>query len=144
MPAGGGAVRLALSPDGARAYVTARGDDALLVFDTEKLARDPEHARIASVPVGVAPVGIAVVDKGRKIIVANSNRFAATPAASETLSVIDAEKVDSGKDAVIGTIRAGQFPRELSVTADGKTLLVTNSGSELVDLERLPFLPDTR
>jgi YVTN family beta-propeller protein len=139
IPAGCSPVRLAVSPDGGRAYVTARGDNALHVFDTAKLIADAEHARIVSIPVGISPVGVAVIDGGKKIAVANSNRFAAGPQASETVSVIDAAKL-----SVIGTIPAGAFPRELSVTADGKTLLITNSGSdslELVDLARLPFAP---
>ena len=53
----------------------------------------------------------------------------------EWLSVIDART-----NAVEGVVPAGLFPRELKVTADGKTLLVTNFNSkslELVDIARL-------
>lgn len=41
VPAGCDPVRIALSARGDRAYVTARGDNNVLVFDTEKLRTDP-------------------------------------------------------------------------------------------------------
>jgi hypothetical protein len=56
--------------------------------------------------------------------------------------VLDASKIASGSGAVMGTIPAGAFPRELRVTADGRTLLLTNFASrslQVVDLARLPL-----
>jgi len=144
VPAGCSAVRLALSPSGDRAYVTARNSNALLVFDTDKLRSDPGHARIASIPVGTAPVGIAVVDSGRKVIVTNSNRFAGSSNDHQTLTVVDATKVESGAGAIVGSLPAGAFPREMRVTSDGTTLIVTNFASnsvEIIDLARLPLSP---
>jgi hypothetical protein len=44
--AGCNPVRLVISPSGDVAYVTARGDHALLAFDTKKLLSDPTHALI--------------------------------------------------------------------------------------------------
>lgn len=144
VPAGCSAVRLVLSPSGDRAYVTARNSNALLVFDTSKLRSDPGHARIASIPVGTAPVGIAVVDSGRKVIVTNSNRFAGSSNDHQTLTVVDATKVESGAGAIVGSLPAGAFPREMRVTSDGTTLIVTNFASnsvEIIDLARLPLSP---
>jgi YVTN family beta-propeller protein len=144
VPAGCSAVRLVLSPSGDRAYVTARNSNALLVFDTSKLRSDPGHARIASVPVGTAPVGVAVVDSGRKVIVTNSNRFAGSSNDRQTLTVVDATNVESGAAAILGSIPAGAFPREMRVTSDGTTLIVTNFSSnsvEVIDLARLPLSP---
>ncbi len=140
VPAGCSPVRLEISPEGDVAYVTARTDDALLAFNTAKLLTDPEHALIAKVPVGVAPVGLAVIDHGRRIVVTNSNRFSAKPNEKQDLTVIDASKI-SGAKAVLGSIPAGGFPRELRVTADQRTLLLTNFTSntlELIDIPRLP------
>ena len=142
VPSGCSAVRLAISPKGERVYVTARNADALLAFDTDKLVRDPEHPLIGQVPVGRSPVGVAVADGGRKVVVANSNRFAAAKEEKQNLTVIDTTKIASGPSAVLGVIPAGGFPRELRVTADGQTLLVTNFTSntlELVDLARVPL-----
>jgi YVTN family beta-propeller protein len=116
-------VRVELSPDGRRAYVTARSSNTLEVFDTARLVSDGVKARIASIPVGIAPVGVAVMP-GR-IVVGNSNRFAGPGSKLEWLSVIDPDT-----HQVIGDIPAGGFPREMNVTADGRTLLVTNNTSQ--------------
>lgn len=46
--------------------------------------------------------------------------------------------------AELGTIPAGAFPREMSVSADGRTLFVTNFGSnslQVMDVEHLPIAP---
>ena len=142
VPSGCSAVRLAISPKGDRAYVTARNAATLLAFDTDKLVRDPEHALIGKVPVGRSPVGVEVADGGRKVVVANSNRFAAANNEKQNLTVIDTAKIASGPAAVVGVIPAGGFPRELRMTADGHTLLVTNATSntlEVVDLARVPL-----
>lgn len=144
VPSGCSAVRLAISPKGDRAYVTARNADALLAFDTDKLVRDPEHALVGKVPVGRSPVGVEVADGGRKVVVANSNRFASANNEKQNLTVIDTAKIASGPAAVLGVIPAGGFPRELRLTADGQTLLVTNFTSntlELVDLARVALQP---
>jgi YVTN family beta-propeller protein len=138
--AGCNPVRLVLSPSGDRAYVTARNSNALLVFDTPKLLSDSANALIATVPVGTAPVGVAVIDSGRKIVVTNSNRFGGSADDHQDLTLIDAGKITAGAGAVIGTIPAGAFPRELSLTKDGRTLLLTNFASktlQLVDVERV-------
>jgi DNA-binding beta-propeller fold protein YncE len=145
-PAGCSPVRLQLSPAGDRAYVSVRNSNALLVFDTAKLRSDPVQARIATVPVGTAPVGVAVSADGGRVFVTNSNRFFAGSSDSQTLTVIDATKVSAGAAAILGSVPAGGFPRELKLTNDGRTLLVTNFNSkslELLDLARLPLQQQT-
>lgn len=141
VPAGCSAVRLVLSPNGERAYVTARNSNALLVFDVEKLVAGDEHAVIGRVPVGPAPVGIAVTNEGRRVIVTNSNRFAGSPNDRQSLTVIDATRVAEGAQAIIGSIPAGAFPREMRVTADGGTLILTNFASREIELVNLRLLP---
>jgi YVTN family beta-propeller protein len=141
IPAGCSPVRLALSADGARLYVSARNDDTVEVFDTAKLLAGDDRARIATVPVGPSPVGIALVAGDKRLVVTNSARYASDRRENQSLSVIDTDKVASGAAAVVGSIPAGAFPRELTVTADGKTLLVTNFASNsimLIDLARIP------
>lgn len=144
VPAGCNPVRLVLSPRGDVAYVSARGDDALLAFDTERLVSDPGHALFGRVPVGPSPVGVAVFDSGRRVLVTSSDRFAGHADDRQPVYVVDATRIAAGAKAVLGTLTAGAFPRELRVTADGKTLLLTNFRSktlELVDLTHLPLAP---
>jgi DNA-binding beta-propeller fold protein YncE len=130
--AGCSPVRVALSADGATAYITARGDDAVLAVRTDRVLKDRAHAVVGKAEVGSAPVGIAV--GGGKVFVTNSNRFGARE--GQSLSVLDA--ADLSKSAT--SVPAGRFPRSAAVTADGKTLVVANFGSgslEVVDLSRL-------
>ena len=130
--AGCNAVRVMLSPDGGTAYVTARGDNAVHVLDTARLMTDPTHALKTSITVGSSPVGLAVA--GANVFITNSDRFGG--GVNQTVSVLDA----THPEAPARTIPAGGFPRELKLTADGNTLLVTNFATqtlELVDLKRL-------
>jgi DNA-binding beta-propeller fold protein YncE len=147
VPAGCSPGRIALSPKGDVAYVTVRADNRLLAFDTAKLIRGSADAIVGKVPVGVAPVGVAVIDSGHKIVVTNSDRWFGTAGDNQSLTVIDAAKLSSGSAAVLGAIQAGAFPRELSLTADQRTLFVTNFKSktlEIVDLARLPLSYEKR
>ena len=137
VPAGCSPVRLVLSPDGARAYVTARNSNALLVFDAGKLATDPRTALLGRVPVGTAPVGVAVINDGRQVVVTNSNRFGGSADDTQSVTVIDAAKISGGAGAIVGSIPAGAFPRELWVTTDGRTLILTNFGSRTVQMINL-------
>ena len=139
--AGCNPVRLVTSPSDDVAYVSARTDNALLAFDTRKLLTDPAHALIGRVPVGDAPVGVAVLNGGAWLAVTNSSRFGNSNA-TQSLTIIDAHKISSGEAAVLGTVPAGVFPRELRVTEDQTTLLLTNFGSKslaLIDIARLPL-----
>ena len=138
--AGCNPVRLALSPQGDRAYVTNRKDDAVRAWDTTKLRTDPANALIGKVPVGTAPVPVTVIQNGRRVIAGNSNRFGTAGEGNQALTVIDASRFSEGARAVIGTIPAGLFPRSLSLTSDARTLLLTNFGSgsvEIMDITRL-------
>jgi YVTN family beta-propeller protein len=135
VPAGCVPVRLALSPTGDRAYVTARKSNAVMVFDTES------RKIIGTVPVGTAPVPVAVVDGGRKVIAGNSNRFGTDADPRQTLTVLDAGKISQGADAVIGTITCGVFPRDLVTSPDGKTLFVANYMSNTLQVMNVATLP---
>jgi sugar lactone lactonase YvrE len=114
--AGCGPVRVALSPDGATAWVSARGDDALLAFATASLRgvqADPQPTRR---PVGSAPVGVAVRPDGQEVWASNSDRFAT--GSQGTLSAL---KTAGGPAR---TVASGGFPRDMTFLPDGKTLVV--------------------
>jgi len=133
-------VRVVTSADGTVAWVTARGSNALLGFSTALLRSHPARSLIARAGVGEAPVGLALVDHGRQIVVADSNRFE-TPGASASLAVVRVADALAGRPALAGLLPAGLFPRDMAVAPRGRTLLVTCFGSgqlELVDLTGLP------
>jgi DNA-binding beta-propeller fold protein YncE len=138
--AGCSPVRLVLSPHGDIAYVSARGENSLLAFDTEKLAIDPTHSLIGKVPTGTNPIGIAMIDNGQKVVVTNSNRFGTGSSVGQSLSVIDASRIGSGDAAILGSIPAGSLPREMAISSDLHTLFAVNTNSknlEVIDLGRL-------
>jgi DNA-binding beta-propeller fold protein YncE len=111
-------VRVALSPDGSVIWVTARESDQLLAYSASKLRSDPAHALLA----------------------ADSNRFDDAGAHSG-LTVIDAAAALAQRPAILGTVPAGLFPREMALEPNGRTLLVGNFDSgqlEAVDVSALP------
>jgi hypothetical protein len=110
--AGCSPVRVVLSEDGRVAWVTARAEDNVLAFSTGRLLSDPSHARLSTTPVGVAPVGIQLLDHDRLIAVADSNRFTTGQAGS--VSILDYRKAlhGAGASATVGTFASGDFPRQ--------------------------------
>jgi DNA-binding beta-propeller fold protein YncE len=138
VPAGCSPVRVAVSPDGATVWVTARGDDALLGFSAAGLIDDPARALVARVPVGRAPVGLAVVDQGRRVVVADSDRFGPHLPRSD-LAVVDASAALAERPSLLGYVPSGRFPRE--VASVGRAVLITEFDSEAVQavpVDRLP------
>jgi DNA-binding beta-propeller fold protein YncE len=132
-------VRVITSADGQQVWVTARGSDDLLCFSAARLRADPDHALVAVVRVGEAPVGLGLVDGGRRIVVADSNRFAAAGAAAD-LDVVDVAAALAGQPALLGHVPAGAFPREMSLEPGGQVLLVTNFGSGQLEAVSVPSL----
>ncbi|MDQ6726891.1 MAG: YncE family protein [Actinomycetota bacterium] len=138
--AGCNPVRVISSTDGKTLWVTARASNALLGFSSTELRTDPRHALVARVPVGQAPVGVALVRHDTRLIVANPNRFS-DPGSSGNLSVIDAGAALGGRPSVLGVVPSGTFPREFALGPDGRVLLVTNYASnelEAIDVATLP------
>jgi DNA-binding beta-propeller fold protein YncE len=137
--AGCNPTRVMTSSDGRTVWVAARGSDQLLAFSASKLRTNPAHSKLAAIRVGEAPVGLALVNGGREIAVADSDRFN-TPGARAELTVVRTAAALAHRPALVGTIRTGVFPREMALELGRPTLLVGNFGSnqiEAVDLRRL-------
>ena len=110
-----------VSSDGRTLYVSARGDDNILVFDAAALEHDPAHAYLRSFTTnGLAPVGLALFDHDSKMLVANSYEFAGMPG---NATVIDL--TDPAKPKFLQTIKTGLFPHDITVSPDGRSLLLT-------------------
>jgi DNA-binding beta-propeller fold protein YncE len=135
-------VRVTTAADGTQVWVTARASDDLLCFAAARLISDPKRALVAAVRVGEAPVGLAAVRESSLVLVADSNRFGAGGATSD-LDVVNVAAALAGRPAVVGHIRAGLFPRDMTLAPDG-TLLVSNFDSgqvEAVDVATVPGTP---
>jgi DNA-binding beta-propeller fold protein YncE len=140
VPAGCNPIRVITSGSGDVVWVTARASDAVLAFSAGRLRTDAAHALLADMRIGEAPVELAFVRGGRRIVVADSDRFDIR-GASASLAVIDVPAALSGRPALLGYLPAGQFPREMATEPGGRTLLVTNFSSnqlESVDVAGLP------
>jgi sugar lactone lactonase YvrE len=142
VPAGCSPVRAIVSPSGKETvWVTAREANHLLAFDTGKLKSNATDALLASVQVGTSPVGLVFAKQGKRVLTADSNRFLFSNT-TKGLSVVDVDAALKGRaNAVLGQIPASTFPREIVLSPDGKTVLVTEYGAEqvlAVDVSRLP------
>ncbi len=133
-------VRVVTSADGRVAWVTARGSNAVLGFATARLRSDPSRALVARVAVGTAPVGLALVAGGQRLVVADSNRFQAAGAAP-SLAVVSVPAALAGRPALAGLLRAGGFPRDMTIEPGGQALLVTCFGSGQAEVVAIPGLP---
>jgi DNA-binding beta-propeller fold protein YncE len=134
-------VRVAVSPDGSTAWVTALQSNALLAFSTAELLHDPSRALQAVVGVGSEPVGLILVDGGRVALVANSNRgliLGTGSDAPQTVSVIDTAASLAHTPALIGTVPAGLFPRDLTFDPATGDVLLANFNSDTVEEFRVP------
>jgi DNA-binding beta-propeller fold protein YncE len=122
--AGCNPVRVAVSPDDATVWVSARGDHRLEGFAAKRLAGASTAGPEMSVKVGPAPIGVAVRPDGAQIWVADSNRF--VHGHPGELTAVSA----SGQ--VLRTVPSGLFPRDLGFLPDGKTLVVAQFISQAI------------
>jgi DNA-binding beta-propeller fold protein YncE len=133
--AGCAPVRVVVSPDGATVWVTARESDALLGFSATDLANGTP-ALVADVEVGQAPVGLALFDSGKRMLIADSNRFGG---GSSSLAVLNL----TGTPTLVGYLRAGGFPRQMTVEPGGEEIDVTNYASAQLETVPLSSLVNT-
>jgi DNA-binding beta-propeller fold protein YncE len=136
VPAGCQPVRTAIASG--VVWVTARGSNSLLAFDLRRLIDGAARPLRAVVRVGAAPVGLALLHEGSTVVVANSNRYGPDAQQPQTLSVIDADiALKGGRRAVVGSIPAGAFPRELARLPDGCGVFATNVFSQTLQAVRI-------
>jgi len=113
-------------------YVTARGSDDLVDFSARSLVSHPASALIEETEVGESPVGVALVKHGTRIVVADSNRFSVAGAASNLALLSTGDK---GSMKLLGYVGTGAFPRDMTVSPDGRFLIVSDFDSG--DLEQI-------
>ena len=106
---GGTPYKVAVSPDGTRAYVTNYGSGTVSVINTSN------NQNIATIAVGGSPVGVAVSSDGTTVYVADNY--------GSTISVIR-----SAGNSVTGTASVGLYPYGVAFSPNGKTAFVANVG----------------
>jgi len=138
--AGCSPVRVITSRSGGTVWVTARESDMLLGFSASALRGDLAHSLIARVEVGEAPVGLALVDAGQRVVVADSNRFGHAGAKS-SLAVVNVASAMAHQPALAGYLPAGGFPRQMALEPNGRVLLVTDFSSAQLETVNVTNLP---
>jgi len=109
IPVGGNPVRVTISPDGSRAYITNESSADVSVINTSI------NSVINTIPVGGVPLGTTISPDGGQLYVANVY--------DNNISVINTV---SGN--VVKTIQTGLAPMDVALSNDGKLLYVSNNG----------------
>ena len=109
---------VAVTPDGRVAYVIRTNSSTVSVIDLVR------RTVAATVPVGLAPTGVAVAPNGARAYATNACGTGPACSYPGTVSVID-----TATNEVAGTIEVGSVPRGLAVTPDGKEVYVANASS---------------
>lgn len=128
--AGCSPVRVIEAKDADTLFVSARGDNKILTFSPHLLDSDPEHAFLRGFSSGgVAPVGIRLFAGERRLLVANSNRFEDS---NGGVAVLDVSRPE--QPVIVQTIPAGEFPRNVNLSPDGRSLYLTDYTSRTLEI----------
>ncbi len=129
---------LAVTPDGKWVYVVNRcggvpvctsADGAVIAPGSVSVIDTTTLQVVATIPVHLAPFGVAVTPDGTQVFVTNT--------ASDDVWVIDTgSAVSDPSNAVLGTIDldGGSSPRGIAITRDGMTAYVANNGTDSVSI----------
>lgn len=139
---GNGAIEAALSPGGSFAFVTLEGSDELAVFNLKRAlgAGFRRSDLVGYVPLGVAPVGMAVSPSGRYLYVTSEARRASQR--EGTLTTIDLRRAEQRPaHAIMSIVSAGCSP--VRVAATRSSVFVTARGSDaLVEFDATRLVRD--
>jgi DNA-binding beta-propeller fold protein YncE len=134
--AGCSPVRANETSDESTLYVSARGDNRILAYSLHQLDSNPGHAFLRGFDSGgIAPVGIRLLQNGRLLAVANSNRFKTDDGG---VVIFDISKPST--PVRIKSIPSGAFPRNINAAPDGRSFYVTNYSSRTLEVITLPLL----
>jgi DNA-binding beta-propeller fold protein YncE len=139
-PATGGAIEVSASPDGRFAFVSLENSAEIAVFDLNRaLTRGfgPSDF-VGMIPVGEAPVGMAVSPGGRWLYATSEAERGVPPSGHAlgvpgTLTVIDLRRAERDPAAsVISTVAAGCGPVRVAASGGGRVVWVTARESDTV------------
>ena len=112
---------LALSADDSLLLVANPDNNTVSLFDLKN-----GNARLAEIPVGKEPNGVALSPDGTRAYVANT--------VDGTVSVLNINRTASAAYTLVATIPVGTEPYGLALTPAGRKLYVTNARSNTVSV----------
>jgi DNA-binding beta-propeller fold protein YncE len=127
----GGAIEVAVSPDGSYAFVSLESSGEIAVFNlTTALAHGfVSSAYIGAVPTQVGPVGLAFAPDGHWLYSTSEDRNLRSQVG--TLEVIDVARAESDPArSVVARVRAGCNPVRVTTSANGSVVWVTARASD--------------
>jgi phospholipase C len=110
---------IAATPDGSKLYVTESGTNLVSSFEVASLVGSTTKQPGTTIVVGVYPHGVTVSPDGARAYVANTGPDADLDG-SDSVAVI---KVST--DTVVGSLKVGQAPEMVAVSADSSKVFVT-------------------
>jgi DNA-binding beta-propeller fold protein YncE len=130
----GGAIEVAVSPDGRFAFVSLEDSASIAVYNLQQgLARGfgPSDL-VGMIPVGEAPVGLAVSPDGRWLYATSELAAGGSPSSGQgTLTVISLDRAETDPaGSVVATVDAGCSPVRVITSADGGVVWVTARESD--------------
>jgi DNA-binding beta-propeller fold protein YncE len=130
-----------VTPDNKVVWVTARASNTLYAFDAARLRTSPDNAFISAIySGGTQPVGIALFGSARYAAVGNTNRAEASRLGPNGVPVQGVQNVtifdvsDPASPGIVQTVASGLFPRNVSVSPDGRNLLIPNFVSDTLQI----------
>jgi DNA-binding beta-propeller fold protein YncE len=127
----GGAIEVAVSPDGRYAFVSLEDDDQVAVFDlTAALAHGfGRGSYVGAIPTQIAPVGLAFAPDGRWLYSTSEDRNSRSQVG--TLEVINVARAESDPArSVVAKVLAGCNPVRVTTSANGSAVWVTARASD--------------
>ena len=144
-----GAIEVAVSPDDKFAFVSLENWASIAVYNLHRALAKGFGAGdlVGTIPVGVAPVGLAVSPDGRWLYATSETARNApvTATTAGTLTVIDLRRAETDPAAsVVATVDAGCSPVRVITSADGSVVWVTARGATGCSASRQPGCAPTR
>jgi DNA-binding beta-propeller fold protein YncE len=127
----GGAIEVAVSPDGRYAFVSLESSGEIAVFNLKAALahRFGRSAYVGAIPTQVAPVGLAFAPDGRWLYSTSEARNASSQVG--TLEVINVARAESDPArSVVARVSAGCNPVRVTTSANGSVVWVTARASD--------------
>ena len=134
----GGAIEVAVPPGGHFAFVSLEDSGSIAVYDLRQALADGFRAAdlVGMIPLGIAPVGLAVSPDGRWLYATSEVAAGRPPGSSPlggrgTLTVIGLARAETDPaGSVVSTVEAGCSPVRVVTSAGGGVVWVTARGSD--------------